>query len=191
MKALIMDGSDSEDQLAKGIASLTSKILMENGDEVETLILENMEIKDCMGCFGCWIRTPGICVIDDEGRTVAERMMNSDLIIWITPVTFGGYSYHLKKAVDRLIPNIHPLFMKVNGETHHAKRYESYPRLVAIGTLESRDEEKESVFRRLVARNAINMHSPSFSVGLVSMSDGEPVRREGIVTALRGVGVMQ
>jgi len=190
MKVLILDGSTSHDQFAKDISSFASSHLIEGGGEVESLKLELIDIKGCMGCFGCWIKTPGICVIDDAGREVAAKMVGRDLLIYITPVVFGGYSYHLKKAVDRLIPNISPLFVKVNGEIHHKKRYDRCPRLIAIGVLDSPDEEKEKIFRRLVVRNAINMHAPSFSVEVISRTEGENSIRGRIGSAIESIGVI-
>ena len=73
MKVLILDGSTSHDQFAKDISSFASSHLIEGGGEVESLELELIDIKGCMGCFGCWIKTPGICVIDDRSADPDER----------------------------------------------------------------------------------------------------------------------
>jgi multimeric flavodoxin WrbA len=45
--------------------------------------------------------TPGECVIKDAGCDVARDVSHSDLVILLTPMSFGGYSSELKKAVDR------------------------------------------------------------------------------------------
>ncbi|MHA2001037.1 MAG: hypothetical protein ACTSVU_02975 [Promethearchaeota archaeon] len=54
-------------------------------------------------------------------------------MIYFTPITFGGYSSTLKKALDRQICILSPYFRKVNGEIHHKKRYNKYPSLIGIG----------------------------------------------------------
>jgi ferredoxin len=127
---------------------------------VRTIVIPEMDISPCMGCFQCWVRTPGICVINDAGRSVAEAWMRSDVVVLVTPVTFGGYSADLKRAVDRTIPILSPYFMKIRGEVHHKPRYEKYPALVGIGVLPSRDDESAALFSRIIERHATNAHSP-------------------------------
>jgi multimeric flavodoxin WrbA len=122
------------------------------------------KIAFCTGCFGCWIKTPGECVINDAGRAITREFIESDLAVFLTPVTFGGYSAELKKALDRLIPILSPFFITIDGESHHKKRYKHYPRLAVIGLLPAADAEAATVFQTLVSRNAINMHTPAFAV---------------------------
>ena len=81
--------------------------------------------------FGCWVKTPGQCVQDDPAREVARACARADLVVLFTPVTFGGYSSELKKAIDRSIPNLSPIFIRIRGETHHPCRYASRASLAA------------------------------------------------------------
>jgi len=191
LKVLILDGTASKDLFTDEINSLTERMLTGHGNEIEIIELEKLDIRGCMGCFGCWVRTPGTCVIDDEGRTVAKEFIQSDLVVMITPITFGGYSYHLKKAIDRLIPNLMPFFTTINGEIHHSKRYESYPKVLAIGILDEPDKESEGTFRGLVSRNSINMHSPSYSVSVLYRSEGTGAIEENIGKSLGSLGAIE
>ncbi|MCK5309215.1 MAG: flavodoxin family protein, partial [Thermoplasmata archaeon] len=135
MKALIFNGSKEEDASLKITQEAMESELKKMGWQVETLLLHEMNIAPCLGCFGCWIKTPGICVINDDGRIIPEKIVQSDLMVFLTSITFGGYSSELKKALDRAIPMLLPFFRKVNGETHHVMRYEKYPKLLVIGSL--------------------------------------------------------
>jgi len=125
--------------------------------EAKAFALAGMDIKACRGCFSCWVKTPGRCIIEDDQESILRAMAVSDLVIWLTPITFGGYSPELKKALDRIIPIILPFFNKVQGETRHPLRYAFRRRLLAIGTQKREDAGSEDIFRRLVKRNALNM----------------------------------
>ena len=54
------------------------------------MLLSEQEIGNCAGDFVCWIRSPGICNVDDDNRAIAEDTVASDLVVYLTPVTFGG-----------------------------------------------------------------------------------------------------
>ena len=179
MNALIFNGSkDGDDSLRISQEAIETR-LKEMGWQVDNLLLREMEIAPCLGCFGCWVKTPGICVIDDAGRDIVKKAVQSDLLIFLTPVTFGGYSSELKKAVDRLIQWILPFFTKVDGEIHHRPRYERYPIFISIGILPNEDKESERLFKDLVDRNAINFNSPAHAAGIItSDQDKEQVREE-------------
>ncbi len=160
MKALILIGSKSDDSESAKIHEIMLKELKKLNWDATSIVLEDKKIAYCTGCFGCWVQTPGECVIKDYVETIVREMVHSDLIIYITPIVFGGYSSILKKALDRQISRVLPYFTKVNGEVHHSKRYEKQQSLLSIGLLDKHDTEKEEVFKSLVARNAINMWSP-------------------------------
>lgn len=185
-----MNGGEPDDLLLKEITEFLSKALGEENWEKDILELGEMEIAGCMGCFRCWIETPGICAIDDISRKIARKMISSDLLIYLTPIVFGGYSYHLKKAVDRLISVVLPFFVKVDGEIHHAKRYDRYPSFTGIGIIDSQNESEERTFRELVARNAINMHAPRFSSAVIHRTDNTESRQENLEKTLRDVGLV-
>jgi multimeric flavodoxin WrbA len=159
MKVVILNGSDKEYALNHAGEMLALE-LENKGWDVESYQLSKVKIATCIGCYGCWLKTPGQCILKDTGQEIAEKVIKSDLLIMLSPVTFGGYSFHLKKVVDRLIPNILPFFTRIDGELHHKPRYEKNPKFLAIGYLPHHNEESENIFTALVNRNAINMHSP-------------------------------
>jgi hypothetical protein len=163
--ALILDGRIEDDSIAERAMRIAETWLRGREWTVRSHVLRELEIAPCMGCFGCWIKTPGECVIADAGRDVARSIVQSDLLVYLTPIQFGGYSYELKKAVDRSIPTLSPLFYKVKGEVHHKKRYDRYPNLVAVGWSARPGDSEEEIFDTVVQRNAINMHArKAFSV---------------------------
>jgi len=188
MKTLVLNGSLIDDDTLDLVYQATLDRLDDLESEIDTYILHETKIASCLGCFKCWIKTPGICVNDDAGREIAMKVMESNLVVYLTPVTFGGYSSELKKAVDRTLPNILPFFMKHKGETHHRPRYDRYPGICIFGVLPELDEESERIFRALVERNAWNFHTPFFDVDVILASQ-TPEQIKGEVKALlRNVG---
>ncbi len=177
MKAVLLNGALPGTTGLDSAHSVIVDELTNRGWEVQPFILREMNIADCLGCFGCWVRSPGECVQDDEGREVARAVIQSDLVVALTPISFGGYSSEFKKVMDRLIPNISPFFTKVGGETHHSERYERYPNVLVIGVLPRPDAENEAIFKNLVARNAINMHPPAYACGV--LLDGQDEKAVG------------
>ncbi len=171
-KILILNGELSEKKSLQGYTNAVERVLKKYEVDHDLILLREKEIADCKGCFHCWVKTPGTCIIDDFSRVVTNLFANADLAIFITPLVYGGYSSELKKALDRIIPFISPYFTTVNGETHHKKRYKKSPALIGIGVADQDNPEQESTFRKLVLRNSINMHSP-FRGSLVFKADQE------------------
>ncbi len=167
MKAIILNGSSENDAPGERIRTALTAELRSSGWEVNHILLRDEKIGNCAGDFFCWIRNPGICNVADANRTIAADIINSDLMVYLTPVTFGGYSSQLKKMVDHQIQNVEPFFAKVAGETHHQKRYPRYPDFLAVGWMEQADPQEEIIFRYLAHRNAINFHARRAVTGIV------------------------
>ena len=163
--------------------------LTERGYTVERLDLGSMEIADCTGCFGCWTKTPGRCVVHDDGARAAELFATSDVVVLMTPIVFGGYSYHLKKALDRSICFALPFFKRIEGEVHHPRRYDIEQRLVAIGLLPRRDEAAQKVFSELVRRNCLNLQPVGWSAALVFTDERAELSAIAVKEALIHAGV--
>src|SRR5271157_1062832 len=130
---VILDGTASGDTDFSPILSVLSHVLKADGAQVEPFPLREIRLAHCLGCFGCWIKTPGMCVEADAGRDIARAMVHSDVAVLFTPVTFGGYSPELKRMVDRFIQLALPFFQLERGEVHHPPRYAHPSRLLVVG----------------------------------------------------------
>jgi len=170
MKAVLLDGSHPNDWTGQRVHTALMTELKSRGWQVEHILLREKRIGSCAGDFFCWVRSPGVCNVDDENRDIAKSIINSDLMVYLTPITFGGYSSTLKKMVDHQLPNVSPFFAQVNGETHHQPRYRKYPDYLAIGWMEQHELQTEMIFRHLVHRNAINFHAKRSVAGVVMAS---------------------
>jgi multimeric flavodoxin WrbA len=191
VKAVILDGARKDENALDSVHDIIVDELTSIGWEVESYALCEHKIGHCVGCFGCWVKTPGICRFNDAARAIAGQFIQSDLAILFTPVTFGGYSAELKKALDRvIICLLSPFFMKIDGEVHHKRRYDLYPRLMGVGVLPHADKESEKIFKTLVDRNALNLHTPAHIAGVIVSDQGAGKSRKQIQSLLTAIGVV-
>jgi len=175
MRAILLDGSHASDGTGDRVRAALTGRLQASGWSTEHVILRESKVGNCAGDFFCWTRTPGVCNVDDDNRTIAAAIVASDLLVYLTPVAFGGYSSTLKRMVDHQIQIISPFFTKVEGETHHQVRYQKYPNFLAVGWMDATNALADTVFRHLVQRNAINFHARTYvsDVVLATQSDEE------------------
>ncbi len=188
MKATVLNGCLDDQEFGNAFHETVLAELASAGYNAIPYILREEKIAPCMGCFVCWIKTPGICVMDDAARRIAQDVVQSDVLIYITPVTFGGYSSELKKALDRNIPIILPFFQKIKGEIHHKARYDHYPNLLVIGYLDKPNPEYEETFNFLAERNALNMHNGKTLSEIFLKSDRKESIQARIEAALSEIG---
>lgn len=130
------------------------------GAQVENIFLSEKRFSDCKGCFGCWIKTPGKCVIKDDMGELRKKFMGSDIAVMATPVYVDGVTGIMKRFMDRMIPVVDPHFTKDdNGETRHVPRYEKYPKIVVISNCGFPDIDHFQVVSHHYRRMSRNMHS--------------------------------
>ncbi len=159
MKAVILDSAKPDDTTGQAVQGVLESALQSQGWDVDHFVLCDSKIGNCAGDFFCWVKTPGTCNVNDDNRVIAQALAGSDLMVYLSPVTFGGYSSVLKGMVDHQIQNVSPHFKKIDGEIHHEKRYQKNPDLLVVGWLDEGDDHSEALFRHLAQRNALNLHA--------------------------------
>ena len=116
------------------------------------LINPQGDIHHCVGCFGCWVKTPGKCVIHDGYEGTGTDMGKCTELILISRCCYGSVSPFVKMVQDRAISYIHPDFVIRNGEMHHKRRYKNMITLSAYFYGEDITEiEKETAINVLKA----------------------------------------
>ena len=110
-----------------------------------TVIEDHHTIHPCTGCFSCWNRTPGQCVIKDGYDRHGSLIHHADEVIVLSRYVYGGFSGFVKNVFDRSLGYVLPQFEVVRGETHHLKRYpEDKPFTFIFYGHDLSDEEKLS-----------------------------------------------
>ncbi|CAK8712193.1 hypothetical protein GMJAKD_01440 [Candidatus Electrothrix aarhusensis] len=177
-KAVILDGAPPDSKHLDSVRNLLTDVLYKHhGDRVQTFTLRDIKFNHCIGCFNCWLKTPGRCIYNDAAADILQAIVNSNTLVFFTPIVFGGYSSELKKILDRCLPILLPFFQKIYGETHHPPRYPSSPRIIGTGVQITPQEEQSNCFKILVGRNAINFHSQHYAAEVVSSMDSPKTLR--------------
>ena len=153
-------------------------IQIPEGKEVKWINLSELNVSNCVGCFGCWTKTPGRCVIRDDAPRVYPLIAASDKVLYVSRIKYGGYDTIMKTMLERAIPVQQAFLRIVQGETHHVQRAVTSKQAVIVAYGET-SEEEQALFRRLVERNARNMNFASHRV-VFCRPDlvGQQVRKE-------------
>ena len=120
------------------------------------IISDNGTIKPCAGCFGCWFRNPGQCVVKDGYHRMGELIHKADEIAVISRYTYGGFSSFVKNVFDRGIGWMLPYFEIYEGEMHHKQRYPEEKPITFIFRAEAftaEEKEKAKTYVEAVCRN--------------------------------------
>ena len=116
------------------------------------VVSDNGTISPCKGCFCCWRKTPGECVIKDGYGDMGAMIHHAEEVTVISRYTYGGFSAFVKNVFDRSISYILPHFEVINGETHHKKRYDEDKAFTFIFYGHGLGkEEREAAFRYVEA----------------------------------------
>ncbi len=158
-RAFILNGSttpgDPPDRISVGL----DRSLRDLEWHVDRMDVHWARIGPCRVCNACAFRTPGECTLSDDGREIPRLMAQSDLLALVSRIRFGGYPATAKRALERTLPNVHPLFMIYRGEMHHRLRYPRRPFLLFVGWQPAADPEARHLYIRLTERNAINFQA--------------------------------
>lgn len=133
MKILLLNGSPKAEHsntlhIAKAFLRGFS-----SDTQIEQRNLCRMKIKPCLGCFSCWSKTPGTCVIQDDMQEIYSQIQAADIIIESFPLYFFGMPSQMKAMTDRCLPFMMPYmgneaknekasFHELRDETFHKKK---------------------------------------------------------------------
>ena len=165
MKILVINGSPKGKN--SNTMHLTRAFLDGIGEsEIREIDISNSNIAGCKGCFCCWSKTPGKCIIKDDMQYVIESELWADVIVWSFPLYYFSVPGGLKNLIDRQLPMNLP-FMEdrtdgVGSGSHPARFDMSGKKHIIISTcgFYSADKNYDSVklmFNHICGENAYDM----------------------------------
>jgi multimeric flavodoxin WrbA len=98
--------------------------MQEAAADVEVVNLREKNIKNCIGCFTCWTKTPGKCLHkDDMTKELFPKWLESDIVVYATPLYYHFINSTMSTFLERTLPAIQPFFKRGEGKTYHPLRH--------------------------------------------------------------------
>lgn len=105
VKIVCLSGSrDRNGRTARAIKAITTGA-ERAGAKTESFFLPEFNLEHCRQCdANGWgtCRKDGYCVIDDDFQTLVDKIQESDVVVFATPVYFRDLSESMKSFLDRL-----------------------------------------------------------------------------------------
>jgi len=144
MNAVILFGSPRKEGNTIQLTGLFSQTLKERGHNVRIVHLNDLNISPCQGCLACL--PEGICKINDDMKDIGKYIMESDIIVYATPIYWFSPSSQLKLVIDRSLA-----FLDENYESRIKGKK-------AVTIMTCADEDMET------CRPALDMFRKTFSL---------------------------
>ena len=130
------------------------------GAKFQNFFLVGRKIQPCTECGTCFFKTPGKCVFKDDMSGLIDKFLDSDVVVFATPVFIDNVTALMKIFIDRLMPVLEPHYEKdSNGEYRRRGRYKKYPKFVVISSCAMPEQSSFQVLRLYFKRMARTMHT--------------------------------
>ena len=134
MKILALNSSPRSGEQSKTEMMLNWLVegMRNAGAEVEVVNLREKTIKNCIGCFTCWTKTPGICIHkDDMTKELFPKWLESDLAVYATPLYHYTLNAEMKTFIERTLPIAEPFIVELDSRSSHPLR-QTFPDAVVV-----------------------------------------------------------
>ena len=101
MRVLVLNGSPKKKSDTYRLTDAFLKGLnKEQNHEVEVINVIEKNIAPCQGCFGCWQKQDGHCVIPDDQNAILDLYVKADVIIWSFPLYCYAMPSHSRDTIS-------------------------------------------------------------------------------------------
>lgn len=142
MKVLSLLGSGRKKGNTSTVLEWVETELQAMGHEIERIHLPSKQINGCLGCGQCKTVAdrPG-CVQRDDGLSVIEQMVESDAVIYASPLYYWGFTAHMKALIDRN----YCLYRGVCGTPEHTSFVEGQRQALIVTAADAFENNTELV----------------------------------------------
>ena len=142
------------------------------------ILSSHRKIVPCVGCYCCWVKTPGSCIYHDGIETIGRKKATYNNLIIVSQIFYGGYSPSVKNIIDRSISASLPSFTFRNREMHHVLRFKNrYNLKVYFYSYDDRkiSQDERDIAYDIVAANSVNWgclkHETFFATNLNELKE--------------------
>lgn len=123
MKILALQGSPRPNGYTQMVLSKFLEGTADKGAESEIIWLPQKKINACTGCYSCWFKHPGTCILQDDMPQILEKLRLAEVWVWATPLYHFGMTSYAKRCLERTLPLVKPWLIESAGLTTHPHRY--------------------------------------------------------------------
>jgi len=131
----------------------------------------NVASVPCVGCYNCWLKTPGNCKINDNLKNAGFLLGNSEETVLISKNCYGGYSEQVKRVLDRSIPASLPFFTYRSWKLRHPQRYKIDKKRLTVILYGDFLESEIKTAQLIVEANRSNMGFKEVSLHIINHID--------------------
>lgn len=107
------------------------------GAETTLIHLRKLDLKACIGCYTCWVRTPGKCIFHDKDKMLSalQAYNEADLVIFGTPLYHYSMTGIMKDFIDRTLVRIEPWLIPhpdIPDTTFHPERFHKPEKMMLV-----------------------------------------------------------
>lgn len=99
MKIVVLLGSPNRQGSSHLLAECFRQGAQEAGHTVEIIDVAHADIHPCTGCIHCGYEGP--CAQKDDMEEIRTKILDADMMVFVTPLYYYGMSAQLKMLIDR------------------------------------------------------------------------------------------
>lgn len=99
MDILVIESSPHKHGSSNLLAEEFIRGVQEAGHSVTVFDAGHADLHPCLGCDACGMSGP--CVQRDDMAALRERLLKTDMAVFVTPLYYFGFSTQLKTVIDR------------------------------------------------------------------------------------------
>jgi len=123
LNVLVVNGSPRGE---RSVTMHLTRAFLEGADwtDAEVIDISKSRVSGCTGCFSCWEKTPGKCVIEDDMSGFLPKLIAADVVITSFPLYGCFFPGQLKMFMDRMLPMALPYMDKEAESGGHPLRHD-------------------------------------------------------------------